>query len=338
MSVSGRRHLPLDLGVVTAILSAAAFGTSGVFATSLLRAGWTPAAAVAARLVIAAMALCGPAMRQLRTRPGVLRRGWKTVVFYGLVPIAGCQFCYFEAVQHLSVAVALLLEYSGTLLVVGWMWARHDQRPSRITAAGAFVAVAGLVLVLDLIGDHHLSVVGVVWGLGAAVGLAVYFVVSAHHGEGRLPALVVAWGGLSVGAVAMVVAGAAGVVRLRAPHTSVVLAHTRVSWLVPLLGIGLLAAAFAYVAGIAAARVLGARLASFVGLAEVLFAIVYAWLLLGQKLTDTQLGGGALVVIGIALVRTGESVPAAENGTSTEPVIPQAVVTSPTQTQLEHLA
>jgi drug/metabolite transporter (DMT)-like permease len=329
MSVSRPRHLHLDVGVVTGLLSAAAFGTSGAFATSLLRAGWTPGAAVAARLVIAALALSGPALRQLRSRPGALRRSWKTVVFYGLVPIAGCQLCYFQAVQHLSVAVALLLEYSGTLMVVGWMWARHHQRPSRITAAGAAAAIAGLVLVLDLIGDHHLSSVGVLWGLGAAVGLAVYFVVSARHDEGRLPALAVAWGGLSVGAVATLVAGAAGVVRLRAPHTTVVLAHTRVSWLVPLLGIGLLAAAFAYVAGIAAARALGPRLASFVGLVEVLFATIYAWLLLGQKLTTTQLGGGALVVVGIALVRIGESAPAAEKETATEPVAPEAALTSP---------
>jgi drug/metabolite transporter (DMT)-like permease len=328
MSVSRRRHLPLDLGVATALVSAAAFGSSGAFATSLLRAGWTPGAAVAARLVIAALALSGPAVHQLRSRPGVLRRDWKTVVFYGLVPIAGCQLCYFQAVQHLSVAVALLLEYSGALIVVGWMWARHHQKPSPTTAAGGAAAVAGLVLVLDLIGDHHLSLAGVLWGLGAAVGLAVYFVVSAQHGEGRLPALVVAWGGLSVGAVAMVVAGSAGVVRLHAPRTTVVLAHTRVSWLVPLLGIGLLAAAFAYVAGIAAARALGARLASFVGLAEVLFATVYAWLLLGQKLTATQLAGGALVVIGIAVVRMGESAPAADNHSGTAPVAPPAALTS----------
>jgi drug/metabolite transporter (DMT)-like permease len=99
----------------------------------------------------------------------------------------------------------------------------------------------------------------------------------------------------------------------------VVLADTRLSWWVPLLGLGLLAAAFAYVAGIAAARALGARLASFVGLAEVLFATVYAWLLLSQKLSATQLGGGALVVMGIALVRAGESEPAAEHLTRREP-------------------
>jgi drug/metabolite transporter (DMT)-like permease len=68
----------------------------------------------------------------------------------------------------------------------------------------------------------------------------------------------------------------------------------------------LIAAVIAYVAGITAVRLLCSRLASFVGLAEVLFAVVFAWLLLEQRLDATQLAGGALVVAGIALVRLDE--------------------------------
>lgn len=227
---------------------------------------------------------------------------------YGLLAVAGAQLCYFQAIEHLSVAVALLLEYSGTILVVGWIWIRHHQAPSRTSTAGAAMALVGLALVLDLIGSHHLDPVGILWGLGAAVGLAAYFVVSADADE-SLPPIVVAWGGLSVGATAMAVAVAVGVLPWRAPLGEVVLAHARVSWLVPVLAIGLAAAAFAYAAGIAAARLLGARLASFVGLAEVLFAAAYAWLLVGERLGWVQLGGGVLVAAGIALVRLGEPAP-----------------------------
>ncbi len=317
MIVERRRHLRGESGLATALVSAGAFGASGSFATSLLRSGWTAGAAVAARLVIAALALTIPAVRQLRAHPGALRAGWPTLVLFGLVPVAMCQLCYFEAVQNLSVAVALLLEYSGALLVVGWMWARHRQVPTRMTGAGAAAATVGLVLVLNLIGHHHLAPVGLLWGVGSAVGLAFYFVISARTvstrtGDEELPPLVVAWGGLLVGAVAMLLVGGAGLLPLRAPRATVVLAHARVSWVVPLLGVGLLAGAFAYVTGIAAARDLGARVASFVGLAEVLFATFYAWLLLGQRLTAAQLVGGALVVAGITLVRAGEPAGPAE--------------------------
>ena len=313
-------------GLGTAVVSAAAFGTSGTFATSLLRSGWTPGAAVTARLLIAALVLTVPAVHQLRRRPGAVRAGWPTLVLYGLIPIASCQLCYFEAVQHLSVAVALLLEYSGILLVVGWMWGRHHQVPTGTTAAGSAAALAGLVLVLNLVGDHHLAPIGLLWGLGSAVGLAVYFVLSARQADDGMPPLVVAWGGMWSGAVAMAVLCTLGVLPLQAPQRQVLLAGTKVSWLVPLLGIGLLAGSFAYVSGISAARALGARVASFVGLAEVLFAALYAWLLLGQRLSPVQTAGAVLVVGGIVLVRLGE--PELESAAEVEP-LPVAVEALP---------
>jgi hypothetical protein len=72
---------------------------------------------------------------------------------------------------------------------------------------------------------------------------------------------------------------------------------------------------------------LGAKLASFVGLAEVVFAIGIAWLLLGQLPTAVQLGGGALIVAGIALVRLDElRTPAAVH---TPPGIDPPLVTNP---------
>jgi hypothetical protein len=60
------------------------------------------------------------------------------------------------------------------------------------------------------------------------------------------------------------------------------------------------------VAGIGAAWRLGAKLASFIGMTEVLFAILFAWLALGQLPTPIQFVGGAFILAGIALVRAGE--------------------------------
>ena len=85
------------------------------------------------------------------------------------------------------------------------------------------------------------------------------------------------------------VAGGAGVLPLSAPRTDVTLLETQVSWVVPVLGLALVAAVVAYVTGIAGARLLGAKVASFVGLTEVLFAVVFAWVLLGQSLGSVQL-------------------------------------------------
>jgi len=292
-------------GLGLGIVSAAAFGTSGALAASLIDAGWSPGAAVTARVAIAALVLTVPAMVQLRGRSVPLRRNSGLLVMYGLLAVAGAQLCFFNAIAHVSVGVALLLEYSAALLVVGWLWLRHGQRPRRITAGGGVVALGGLALVLNLTGDQHVNLPGTLWGLGAAVGLAGYFVLSAGV-SAALPPLVMAWGGLAVGSVALLAAGALGPLEMRAPQVDVVMLDMRISWLVPLLGLALVAAAFAYIVGIAAARVLGARLAAFVGLTEVLFAVAFAWLLLDQVPLPIQLAGGVLVVAGIALVRYDE--------------------------------
>jgi drug/metabolite transporter (DMT)-like permease len=292
------------VGLGMAVLSGATFGTSGSFAASLIAAGWTPGAVVTARVAIAALVVTVPAVLQLRSRPATLGSA-RTIVLYGVVAVAGAQLCYFNAVSHLSVAVALLLEYSGILLVIAWGWARHGRRPRRLTVIGGATALGGLALVLDVAGSHHLDASGVLWGLGAAVGLATYFVLSAEADE-PVPPLVLAWGSLTVGAVVLAVAGVGGALPVHATRTDVTLLDRQVSWAVPVLGLAIVAAVIAYLAGIAAVRLLGPKLASFVGLSEVLFAVVFAWLLIGQRLDAIQFAGGAFVVAGIALVRLDE--------------------------------
>ena len=75
----------------------------------------------------------------------------------------------------------------------------------------------------------------------------------------------------------------------------------------PGLELALVSVVIAYVAGIAAARRLGARLASFTGMAEVLFAVLYAWLLLGQMPSPAELIGGALMLTGVILIRADDT-------------------------------
>src|SRR4051812_40561438 len=259
-------------GLVLALVSPAGFGPSGALTGSLLAPGWAPGAAVLARLALAAAALTVPAALALRGRWQLLRARAGTVTLYGVLAVAGAQFAYFNAVSHLSVGVALLLEYQGIVLVVAWLWLRHGRRPRPLVLAGSAVAIAGLALVLDVVGGFRLDGVGVLWGLVAAVGLAVYFVLASDEDE-PLPPLALSCGGLWVGVLALLGLAAAGLVPVRATAGSVVLAEHEVSWVVPVLGLSLVAAALAYVLGVLGARLLGATLASFVGLAEVLFAV-----------------------------------------------------------------
>lgn len=308
----------MGVGLMLALLSAVTFATSGTFARSLTEAGWSAEAAVAARVGIAALVLAAPAAWSLRGRWHILRRNLRTITVYGLLAVAAAQACFFNAVGYLPIGVALLLEYLGIILVVGWMWLAHRQRPRRLTVAGSVAAVLGLVLVLDLSATDRVDPVGVLWGLGAAVGLAAYFVVSARS-DPALPPIVLASGGMAAGAGVLVALGLLGALPLHATFGSVDFAGHRVSWLVPIAGLSLIAAVVSYLAGIIAARILGARLSSFVGLTEVVFAFLIAWLVLSELPTGLQLLGGVLIMAGVVLVRLDEAPPTAGIPDDTRP-------------------
>ncbi|AZG45192.1 EamA family transporter [Gordonia insulae] len=305
---------PTTTGLVLALASSASFALSGVLARAMIDSGWSAGATVTVRIAIGAAVLIVPGLLASRGRWRRLRGAWPVLVGYGVLAVATCQLAYFYAVTYLQVGVALLIEYTAPVAVIAWMWLRHGQRPGRGTVIGAVVAIAGLGLVLD-VGGAGINAVGVAWALVAMVGAAAYFVISADD-RVDIPPLTLAAGGLVVGAAGLGIAGLIGVLPMRVATVDVDLAGLTVSWWVPLVLLGVVTAALAYSLGIAAGRRLGSRVMSFVGLSEVLFAVVFAWLALDELPTVVQLAGGVLIVAGVVIVRAGEA-----TTRSDEPVI-----------------
>ncbi|MGE2832427.1 EamA family transporter [Mycobacterium sp. SMC-4] len=311
-------------GLMFAIGSAFAFGCSGPFGKALMVAGWSPTAAVTARLAGGALIM---ALFAAIARPGWLRearRHLPVIALYGLVPIAGAQLFYFNAVSHLSVGVALLLEYTAPVLVVAWLWATTRQRPTGMTLGGVALAIAGIMLVLGVIGSDgftaaQINLVGVAWGLAAAVCAACYFLMSdrtgKHHPDQTpLHPITLATGGLAVGAAAVALVGVVGIMPMTFTAADTVIAGLTMPPVVPVIALGLIPTAIAYTLGIVGIARLRPRFASLVGLSEVMFAVVAAWLLLGEAITPLQALGGAIVLLGLALARYGDRIPAAATG------------------------
>lgn len=272
----------------------------------MFEAGWSAGAAVAVRVGLGAVVLALPALVGLRGRWNAVRTHARLLLAYGVLAVAGAQLCYFYAVSYLPVGVALLIEYTSPVGVVVWMWLRHAQRPTRLTLAGGLVALVGLALLIDVLGsDVALDPRGVAWALAAMVGATAYFVISGH-GDSGIPPVALAWFGLTIAAVTMAVVGATGSLPLHAATTDVSYRDVSVPWFVPVVALGVVTAALAYLTGIAGVRRLGARLASFVGLTEVLAAVLFAWLLLAQLPSTWQFVGGVLVLVGVVVVKLGE--------------------------------
>lgn len=301
--IGARKSTPM--GLVLAITSALSFGLSGSLARGLIDSGWSPTAAVALRVSIAALVLIGPGLWAIRGRMGLLRTNAKTIVVYGLLAVAGAQMLYFLAVARLDVGVALLLEYTAPVAVVLWMWVARGQKPGPLTFVGAAVAGFGLILLLDLIGGAQVDVIGVLLALGAMVGAATYFVISADDTSG-LPPITLAAGGLVLAALGFWIAAGVGVLPMDTSTEPVEFAVGTVPWWVPILTLGLVTAALAYVTGIAAARHLGSRFASFVALTEVAAGLAFAWVLLDQQPRPIQLLGAVLILAGVVVVKLGE--------------------------------
>lgn len=297
-------------GLAFAVTSAFCFGLAGATASAMFDAGWSAGAAVAVRVGLGALVLAIPAMIALRGRWAAARKSARLLLTYGVVAVAGAQLCYFYAVSYLPVGVALLIEYTSPVGVVVWMWARHRQSPTQLTLVGGTIALVGLALLIDAFGgDTSLDPRGVAWALAAMVGATAYFVISGH-GESGVPPVALAWFGLTVGAVTICIVGLTGAVPLRAATAEVAYEGVTVPWVVPVVVLGVVTAALAYLTGVAGVRLLGARLASFIGLTEVLAAVLFAWLLLAELPTPLQWLGGVLVLVGVVIVKWGEPEPA----------------------------
>ncbi len=306
-------------GIAIALLSGFAFAMSGPFGKPLLESGWSPAGVVLVRVWIAAVVTGVPMLIFARERLATLRRAPLTVLAYGVLAVVCVQLAYFNAIAHMSVTVALLIEFSAPLLVLVYLWVRFGHRPTRRTVLGAVLAIAGLIAVVGAAsGGAVVTPVGLAWAFLSLVGLAAYFLlaedgtradaidVSSAQKPG-VDQLALAAGGLIVGALVLSATALAGITPVRVSTRPVVLgALGTTPWWVPAVVIGAIATGLAYVAGILAINMVGPTLASFLGFSEVIASGVVAWLMLGEALTAVQIMGAVAIVAGVIAVKRGE--------------------------------
>ena len=104
---------------------------------AVIEAGLGPLQAAWLRIATAALVLV-PLVVLLRGRSAArgLRPHLPRLVVYGLTGVAGCQACYFVAASRLPVGVAILLEFSGPVIVLAWLRLVRRVPVHRAAAAG----------------------------------------------------------------------------------------------------------------------------------------------------------------------------------------------------------
>ncbi|MEV0012730.1 EamA family transporter [Streptomyces sp. NPDC047973] len=303
MQVSQGRSAGLGL----ALVSAFAFGGSGVAAKPLIEAGLDPLHVVWLRVAGAALVMLPVAWRHrnlVRERP-VLLAG------FGLFAVAGVQAFYFASISRIPVGVALLVEYLAPALVLGWVRFVQRRPVTRAAAVGVVLAAGGLACVVEVWAGLTFDAVGLLLALGAACCQVGYFVLSdqgAGHGgaseaEPPHPVGVIAYGLLVGAAVLTVVARPWGMDWAVLGASATMDGREVPAWL--LLGwIVLLATVLAYVTGVVSVRLLSPQVAGVVACLEAVIATVLAWFLLGEHLSAPQLVGGCVVLIGAFIAQS----------------------------------
>ncbi|MGY3684100.1 EamA family transporter [Streptomyces sp. TE33382] len=316
-------------GLGLALVSAFAFGGSGVAAKPLIEAGLDPLHVVWLRVAGAALIMLPVAWRHrnlVRERPALLAG-------FGLFAVAGVQAFYFAAISRIPVGVALLVEYLAPALVLGWVRFVRRRPVTRAAALGVVLAVGGLACVVEVWSGLSFDAVGLLLALGAACCQVGYFVLSdpsgkdsGGSGEEGAPAPdpvgVISYGLLTGAAVLTVVARPWGMDWAILGRSAEMNGNSVPAWL--LLGwIVLLATVFAYVTGVISVRLLSPQVAGVVACLEAVIATVLAWVLLGEHLSAPQLIGGSVVLLGAFIAQS--SAPKPPSGPVASGAVPRGV-------------
>ncbi|MFC8872194.1 DMT family transporter [Streptomyces sp. NPDC057148] len=321
-SDSARGSSGKGAGLGLALVSAVAFGGSGVAAKPLIEAGLDPLHVVWLRVAGAALVMLPLAVRHralLRSRPALLAG-------FGLFAVAGVQACYFAAISRIPVGVALLVEYLAPALVLGWVRFVQRRPVTRAAALGVVLAVGGLACVVEVWSGLRFDALGLLLALGAACCQVGYFVLSDQGSdagdEAPDPLGVIAYG-LLVGAAVLTVVARPWSMDWSVLGDTAPMDGTPVAASLLLAWIVFIATVLAYVTGVVAVRRLSPQVAGVVACLEAVVATVLAWVLLGEHLSAPQIAGGVVVLVGAFIAQSstpakGSAGPVASGGPERE--------------------
>jgi drug/metabolite transporter (DMT)-like permease len=231
------------------------------------------------------------------------RREIPTLIFYGVFGYAMVQLGYFIGISRgVPLSLVLIIEFTAPIWIV--LWIKFVRKS--VVAKDMWIAIAlsllGLILVAKAWQGFVFDLIGTLGALGAALALAVYFLMSQSQGTKRSAQAMVVWG--------MGVAGLFWSLVLPIWNFPTAIFTTEINlqgrfsgysapgWLLIayIIVFGTLVPYLFVVGGI---RRLSASTSSVIGMLEPVLAGAFAWIWLSQSWSAIQLLGGAIVLIGI---------------------------------------
>ena len=164
------------LGYLLAAVAAAMFAVNGSIAKLLLEDGVSAAHLSQLRVTVAFVLLAGALALVDRRRLRIARADVPRMAWLGFAGVAIVQFSYFLAIERLPISVALVIQFTGPLMVLLWLRLAHGRRLRPSLYGAVALSVAGSALVVEVFDAGSIDGLGVVFALVAAVTFAIYLV------------------------------------------------------------------------------------------------------------------------------------------------------------------
>jgi len=288
-------HRRPRLGYLLAAVAAGMFAVNGSLARYLLDDGISPAHLSQLRVTVAFALLAGTLAVVDRGRMRIAPADVPRMAWLGLAGVAIVQFSYFLAIDRLPISVALVIQFTGPLMVLLWLRVVHRRhlRPSLYAAVG--LSVVGSALVVEIHRASSLDGLGILFSLVAAVTFAIYLIGFERAGHSYDAFTTLAWG-LGFATLFWL---------LLSPP-----------WLFPFgdfgdtrsaalaLGVVVIGTLAPFLLNVTALRHLPAARVGVVATLEPPLAALIAWLVHGEALTGVQIFGGLVVVAAVAWVQS----------------------------------
>lgn len=294
------------IGYIASTVGALLFGLNGVVIKIMMDGTGLTGFQVTQFRVAGAAVLMGVTMLVIdRSSLRLRRRQIVPIVSMG-VAVASLQATYAIAVHILPVGIALLLEYTATLavaLIAFFVFKEHVK--ARIWVAIGLV-LAGLVVVAE-IWNTTLDPIGVLWALLASASLTAYFILGERQTDAMHPMAVGFWT-MTVATIFWAFLSGWWTIdpMMFLDNIPLTVDPTGIqgpAWM--LMAINIVVGTYAsFALSLFAISRLKATRAGIVATSEILFAFLFAFVLLGETLNIGQIVGAIVVLSGIVVAQT----------------------------------
>jgi DME family drug/metabolite transporter len=189
----------MNAGVIMVAIGAALAGTLGTFGLVLNDAGFTGFQVASIRMLITSLTLLAFYPLFFRGTFQLMRANWKLLLPHSLAGVFGFNMFFFIATEYLGITLAVALLYTAPIWVMILAKLFLGEQSDWLRWGLAFCAVLGVAFILNAQGsDINLSIFGLIFGFGSAVGYAI-FAVLGKAALGRLSATQLLFSAFTIG-------------------------------------------------------------------------------------------------------------------------------------------